>query len=65
MTRWCRRSHFPLLHNALLQLLYSPDVLPVDSLLALVSLQKADISTSVVNVVQLLLLMLSFIVALK
>jgi len=34
---------FPLLRNALLQLLHSPYLLPVDSLLELVSLQMADI----------------------
>jgi len=34
---------FPLLRNALLQLLHSPDLLPVDSLLELVLLQTADI----------------------
>jgi len=34
---------FPLLHNALLQLLHSSHLLPVDSLLETVSLQTADI----------------------
>jgi len=34
---------FPLLRNALLQLLHSRDLFPVDSLLELVSLQMADI----------------------
>jgi len=37
-------SAFPLLRNALLLLLCSPDLLPVDSLLELVLLQMADIS---------------------
>ena len=34
---------FPLLRNALLQLLHSPHLLPVDSPMELVSLQTADI----------------------
>ena len=39
-------SAFPLLRSALLQLLNSPDLLRVDSLLEPVSLQTADILNS-------------------
>jgi len=53
---------FPHLRNALLQLLHSPDLHPVDSLLELVSLRTADILSICCEWLQLLLLMLSVIV---